>query len=94
MVWDCLEYTVRRHVEVDTRVGRRDNGLYHRPLERVLQYLGLSMAADQVVNNSLDDGTLRVLLLKCAHNANHWLKLCQHTKERLGAACASPGRNP
>jgi hypothetical protein len=66
-------------VEVDRRVGVRLNGLYQEPLERVLQYLGLSMDADQVVNISMDDdhNVRRVLLPNCARNANHWFQLFQ-----------------
>jgi hypothetical protein len=64
-------------VEVDRRVGLGLNGLYQEPLERVLQYLGLSIRVDQVVNSSLDDlnGTRRALLPNCARNANHWFQL-------------------
>jgi hypothetical protein len=45
-------------------------------MERVLQYLGLSMGVDEVVNNSLDDGdgVRRALLPNSARNASHWLQ--------------------
>jgi hypothetical protein len=52
----ALTRVLSEHVQVDTRVGRGDNGLYQEPLERVLEYLGMSMNKDQVVNASIDGG--------------------------------------
>jgi hypothetical protein len=61
------------HVQVDTRVGRGDNGIYQEPLERTLEYLGLSMSKDQVVNTSIDgEAVKRALLPGHLLNANHW----------------------
>jgi hypothetical protein len=61
------------HVEVDTRVGRNSHGLYHECLERVLQYLGLSMSKDQTVNRSIDgEDVKRALIPGHLPNAIHW----------------------
>jgi hypothetical protein len=76
-----LEHTLSTLVEVDTRVGRGDYGIYQEPLERTLEYLGLSMSADQVVNTSID-GTepIRVLIPNQSRNAKHWYK--HYTRQR------------
>jgi hypothetical protein len=68
-----LNLVLSEHVQVDMRVGRGDNGIYHEPLERVLEYLGLSMSKDQVVNTSIDgDAVWRALIPGHLLNANHW----------------------
>jgi ankyrin repeat protein len=65
--------TLSDEVKVDVRVGRGGKGIYQEPLERVLEYLGMSMHKDQVVNASIDgEGVKRALLPFHAVNAGVW----------------------
>jgi hypothetical protein len=79
-----LNLVLSDHVQVDTRVGRGDDGIYQEPLERTLEYLGLSMSKDQVVNTSIDGEAVRRALIP-GHllNANHWFN--KHHKKKLHA---------
>jgi hypothetical protein len=85
MAWICLERTVFQ--SGGGQAGRPGpQRAVPRGMERVLQYLGLSMDADQVVNSSLDDDDCirRMLLPNCAHNAWHWFDLHRkHTKSSM-----------
>jgi hypothetical protein len=68
-----LTRVLSEHVEVDTRVGLTQNGIYQEPLERTLEYLGLSMSKDQMVSTSIDgEGVKRALIPGHLLNANHW----------------------
>jgi hypothetical protein len=69
----ALKKTLSDEVEVDVRVGLGMMGIYQEPLERVLEYLGMSMHKDQVVNASIDgEGTKRALLPFHVLNAKVW----------------------
>jgi ankyrin repeat protein len=69
----ALKKTLSDEVEVDAHVGRGGKGIYQEPLERVLEYMGLSMHKDQVVNASIDGGgTKRALLPFHVLNAKVW----------------------
>jgi hypothetical protein len=68
-----LTHALSRDVQVDWRVGLGEDGIYQEPLERVLEYMGLSMDTNQVVNRSIDgDGKRRALLPGNVLEANHW----------------------
>jgi hypothetical protein len=71
-----LMRTLSTDVPVDTRIGLRECGIYHEPLERVLEYCGLSMHKDQVVNTSIDgqgaNGVKRVLIPGQARITKYW----------------------
>jgi hypothetical protein len=54
---DTLKQLLNMQVVVDTRVGLGENGIYHEPLERVLEYLGLPMdARSQPGHPTIDRG--------------------------------------
>jgi hypothetical protein len=80
--WHTItEHALSQDVVVDKRVGRGDNGLYHEPLERILEYLGMSMDKDQTVNTSIDGNTVkRALIPGQPINANLWLELHQRSQ--------------
>jgi hypothetical protein len=69
-----LNLVLSEHVPVDPRFGLGQMGIYQEPLERTLEYLGLSMSKDQVVNTSIDgeEGVRRALIPGHLLNANHW----------------------
>jgi hypothetical protein len=69
-----LNLVFSEHVPVDPRFGLGQMGIYQEPLERTLEYLGLSMNKDQVVNTSIDgeESVKRALIPGHLLNANHW----------------------
>jgi hypothetical protein len=69
-----LEPVLSEHVPVDPRFGLGHMGIYQEPLERTLEYLGLSMSKDQAVNTSIDgeEGVKRALIPGHLLNAYHW----------------------
>jgi hypothetical protein len=68
-----LNIVLSEHVPVDPRFGLGQMGIYQEPLERTLEYLGLSMRKDQVVNASIDgEEVKRALIPGHLLNANHW----------------------
>jgi hypothetical protein len=68
-----LNHVLSEHVPVDPRFGLGQMGIYQEPLERTLEYLGLSMSNDQVVNTSIDgEAVKRALIPGHLLNANLW----------------------
>jgi ankyrin repeat protein len=68
-----LKNTLFECVTVDPRFGLGMMGIYQEPLERVLEYLGMSMHKDQVVNASIDGGGVkRALIPFHVLNAEVW----------------------
>jgi ankyrin repeat protein len=68
-----LKHTLFNCAEVDTRLGRGGKGIYQEPLERVLEYLGMSMNKDQIVNTSIDgEQVRRVLKRGDLRSAEQW----------------------
>jgi hypothetical protein len=94
---DNLVPVLSEDVKVDTRVGRNSHGLYHECLERVLQYLGLSMSKDQTVNSSIDgEDVKRALIPGHLPNANHWFNKHESCVSKLASAHNDephPGKN-
>jgi ankyrin repeat protein len=76
-----LNLVLSEHVPVDPRFGLGQMGIYQEPLERTLEYLGLSMSKDQVVNTSIDgEAVKRALIPGHLLNANHWFN--KYTESR------------
>jgi hypothetical protein len=68
-----LNLVLSEHVPVDPRFGLGQMGIYQEPLERVLEYLGLSMTKDQTISTSIDGKAVkRALIPGHLVNANHW----------------------
>jgi hypothetical protein len=77
-----LNLVLSEHVPVDPRFGLGQMGIYQEPLERTLEYLGLSMTRDQVANMSIDgEAVRRALIPSHLLNAKHWFD--KFKKEKL-----------
>jgi hypothetical protein len=78
-----LNLVLSEHVPVDPRFGLGQMGIYQEPLERTLEYLGLSMSKDRVVNTSIDGEAVRRALIP-GHllNANHWFQQMMKKKKK------------
>jgi hypothetical protein len=78
-----LNLVLSEHVPVDPRFGLGQMGIYQEPLERTLEYLGLSMSKDQVVNTSIDgDAVRRALIPSHLLNAYHWFQQMMKMKKK------------
>jgi hypothetical protein len=79
-----LNLVLSEHVPVDPRFGLGQMGIYQEPLERALEYLGLSMSKDQVVNTSIDgEAVKRALIPGHLLNAKLWFnKYTSHQKKK------------
>jgi hypothetical protein len=79
-----LQPVLSEHVPVDPRFGLGQMGIYQEPLERTLEYLGLSMSKDQVCNTSIDGETVkRALIPGHLLNANHWFNKYTSSRQRV-----------
>jgi hypothetical protein len=79
-----LILVLSEHVPVDPRFGLGQMGIYHEPLERTLEDLGMSMTKDQEVNTPIEgEEVKRALIPGHLLNANHWFDL--NRKEKLRA---------
>jgi hypothetical protein len=83
-----LQFTLSEFAPLDTRVGRGVNGIYQEPLERVLEYLGLSIQKNRVVFNATIDGPLprRALIPGNAHAALYWYEQHETALESVAAS--------
>jgi hypothetical protein len=72
-VHGVLNDALSTEVVVDTRIGLGEYGIYQEPLERTLEYMGLSMHKDQVVNASIDvENVKRALIPGHVLSAEMW----------------------
>jgi hypothetical protein len=72
-----LKHTLSDEAQVSTRLARATFGIYHEPLERVLEYLGLSVDENQEVNTNIEGATgiVQVLVNQARNDAKCWYNL-------------------